>query len=82
MLDRLLLRLRREMTEDEPGPRVCRGTLLSRAQYLVDLESWGYRDARLEPPCTMTAEDIAGWTRAIEVPAPRGVESDATRSDG
>jgi hypothetical protein len=81
VLDRLLRRLRREMTEEEPGPRACRGTLLSRAQYLVDIESWGYRDARLEPPCAMTVEDIAGWTRAIEVPAPRGVDSDEARGD-
>jgi hypothetical protein len=26
--------------------RVCRGTLLSRAQYLVDVHAWGYTDAR------------------------------------
>jgi hypothetical protein len=31
----------------------------------------------------MSADDIAGWTKAIEVPAPRGVETDPdeTRSD-
>ena len=45
---------------------MCRGTLLSRAQYLVDVESWGYRDARLDPRVAMTEEDIAHWTRAID----------------
>ena len=42
-----------------PGPRgaragaggaaSCRGTLLSRAQYLTDVSRWGYADARLGP---------------------------------
>ncbi len=50
-----------------PSPaRVCRGTLLSRAQYLVDIERWGYRDARLEAPATMTPEQVDTWTAAIE----------------
>jgi hypothetical protein len=45
--------------------RICQGTLLSRAQYLEDLRSGGYRDARLEPGSDMTHEDVAHWTRAI-----------------
>jgi hypothetical protein len=44
--------------------RVCGGTLLSREQYLIDLER-GYRDARLAPRGTMSAEAIAAWTAAI-----------------
>src|SRR5581483_9457686 len=40
-----------------PAEPVCRGTLVSRAQYLVDVESWGYRDARLAPHGPMSAED-------------------------
>ena len=47
-------------------PAVCRGTLLSREQYLVDLEQLGYRDGRLDDPVVrMTAEDVARWTAAI-----------------
>jgi len=44
-----------------PG-RLCRGTLLSRAQFLVDVDRWGYRDARLDPENPMTPWDIAWWT--------------------
>ena len=47
---------------------VCYGTLLSREQYLYDVERLRYRDSRLEPTGTMTAEQIAVWTAAIENP--------------
>ena len=55
--------------EDQRAPsneRICRGTLLSRQQYLVDVQERGWRDARLEPRSAMSAEDIAQWTAAIE----------------
>jgi hypothetical protein len=45
--------------------RVCAGTLLSREQYLHDVENLGYLDGRLTTASTMTAEDIAVWTDAI-----------------
>ncbi|MFT3856262.1 MAG: nucleotidyltransferase [Aquabacterium sp.] len=44
---------------------VCRGTLLSRQQYLDDLAQAGFRDGRLDAPGTMTEEHIAIWTQAI-----------------
>jgi hypothetical protein len=44
--------------------RLCRGTILSRAQYLTDVERWGYRDARLKPEGAMDEEDIEIWTEA------------------
>lgn len=50
-----------------PG-RVCRGTLLSREQYVFDVDGEGYFDARLPPLGKMTAEDIARYTR---LPRPR-----------
>ena len=53
-------------TRPAAGERLCRGTLLSRAQYLLDVERWGYRDARLQPSGTMTAEEIELWTARIE----------------
>jgi hypothetical protein len=34
-----------DATPPEPAA-ICRGTLLSREQYRVDVERWGYRDAR------------------------------------
>jgi hypothetical protein len=61
-----LLRRFREDAERPPArDKVCRGTLLSRAQYLPDIQQWGYRDARLDPGVQMTPEDIAHWTHAI-----------------
>jgi hypothetical protein len=65
VLDELLERLRRESST--PGdPNLCRGTLLSRQQYLHDVQHLGFSDARLEPFGPMTAEQTEKWTRAIE----------------
>ncbi|HEX2546720.1 MAG TPA: nucleotidyltransferase [Ramlibacter sp.] len=46
-------------------PHVCAGTLLSREQYLHDVEQLGYVDGRLTEVSTMTAEDVQRWTDAI-----------------
>jgi hypothetical protein len=65
ILDELLERLRYESSR--PGdPNLCRGTLLSRSQYLHDIHHLGFSDARLEPFGSMTAEQTAQWTKAIE----------------
>jgi hypothetical protein len=45
---------------------VCYGTLLSREQYLHDVNQLKYRDSREEPTGTMTTEQIEVWTKAIE----------------
>jgi hypothetical protein len=47
------------------GVRLCRGTFLSREQYLVDVKHWGYRDARLPPFGNLSRVEIDQWTRAI-----------------
>jgi hypothetical protein len=47
------------------GRHECRGTLLSREQYLPDVAR-GWRDARLPPMGTMSPEEIELWTAAIE----------------
>jgi hypothetical protein len=44
---------------------LCRGTILSRAQYLFDVERQGYVDARLPPSGNMSADQIEQWTAAI-----------------
>ncbi len=64
VIDELLDRAKNEPKADE-GIRLCRGTLLSRAQYLVDVERWNYVDAREVPLGTMTPEEIDVWTKAI-----------------
>jgi hypothetical protein len=48
-----------------PGEPICRGPILSRQQYLVDIEKWGYKDARLRPIGGMTPREGELWTRAI-----------------
>ena len=49
-----------------PSDHVCQGTLLSRAQYLMDVDRWGYADARLHPRGNMSEQEIAHWTAAID----------------
>ena len=46
--------------------RICRGTYISRAQYLVDVEDWGYADARLPPHGSMADRNWLIWTNAID----------------
>lgn len=64
--DDLTVRFRNSRGASASGERLCRGTILSRSQYLVDVDHWGYRDARLEPIGPMTAEELEIWTHAAE----------------
>ena len=43
---------------------ICRGTILSRSQYLKDVEEWDYKDARQRPIGEMSPRDIQTWTEA------------------
>jgi hypothetical protein len=64
IMDDLIARLQSEKPTAR-ADRVCRGTLLSRKQYLLDIRKRGFRDARLQARVHMNAKDIAHWTRAI-----------------
>ncbi len=64
VMDQLLGRLQEELRSPPPAQRVCQGPLLSRVQYVIDLEQWGYEDARLDPPASMTADQARVWTEA------------------
>ncbi len=66
VMQELLQRLHSEMSSTPSSERVCQGTLLSRAHYLIDIQEWGYEDARLSPRGNMTQEEIAQWTAAIQ----------------
>lgn len=59
-------RLEDETVTAAADERVCQGTLLSRAQYVVDIEQWGYHDPRLAPTGNMTTHETAIWTAAID----------------
>jgi hypothetical protein len=63
-MEELSSRLRSEAKTAGPE-RLCRGTLLSREQYLVDVQDWGLRDARLEERVQMDKKDIGDWTDVI-----------------
>ncbi len=66
VIDELIARMKEERAEQGAGARVCHGTLLSRAQYLVDVEELGYEDARIaRPDVMMTKRDVDTWTNAI-----------------
>src|SRR5262245_4631300 len=69
VLDELTERLRRETRAEPPQERICQGSLVSRAQYLVDIEHWGYQDARLTAG-HMDQPDIDVWTDAIATEQP------------
>jgi hypothetical protein len=65
VLRELVARLRSETdgrSADED--RLCRGTLLSRLEYQVDVGQWGYDDARVAPRGRMTRDQAREWTRA------------------
>ena len=53
-------------TDERLDERLCRGTLVSRSQYLVDIGPWNFRDARIAPHGSMTPEEAVYWTWAID----------------
>ncbi len=65
IMNHLIGRLRNDAAPADEHKRLCRGTLLSRKQYLVDVQRWGFHDARLEKRVHMGSQDIAHWTKAI-----------------
>jgi hypothetical protein len=66
IVDEFSNRLREETHSPDAAEKVCYGTILSRQQYLKDVDDWGYEDARLRHR-TMGEEDIAQWTAGIAV---------------
>jgi hypothetical protein len=59
-------RLDREMRTAPPQEKTCQGTLLSREQYLVDIQRWGLEDARHTGASSMSPDDVVLWTAAID----------------
>jgi len=72
----VMSRLSDRLADEAHGPaapwdrNVCAGTLLSREQYLHDVQQGGYVDGRLTPASGMTERDVATWTQEIEEPPP------------
>ena len=66
VIEELMGRLSGEISGGPSDDQVCRGTLMSRAQYLLDVGRYGYADARIAPRGSMSPEDTVYWTWAIE----------------
>ena len=77
----LMGRLDQELTRPS-GDGACRGTLISRAQYLVDVERWGYTDPRLAPHGNMTPAERELWTAGIAKDGPGVVEKAVEKALG
>jgi hypothetical protein len=65
VMEQLTGRLASELRTAAPADPVCQGTILSREQFLPDVERWGYIDARVSPRGRMTPQETAAWTEAI-----------------
>jgi hypothetical protein len=52
--------------DPDAGRKLCRGTFLSRAQYLSDIGTNGFADARIQPHGPLRPEDVVHWTHAIK----------------
>jgi predicted nucleotidyltransferase len=75
VVEKLTSRLAAETRQPLPAdPHVCAGTLLSREQYLHDVEQLGYVDGRLTPVSTMTPRDVETWTEAIPARQPESTD--------
>ena len=67
VMQELTKRIEEEMRQPDAEEKVCYGTIISRQQYLLDINDWGFGDARLQPIGNMSEEDVARWTKGIEV---------------
>ena len=65
VMEELAGRLAKETSAGDASDKVCNGTIISRQQYLTDINDRGYKDARLQPLGNMSAQDIAHWTAGI-----------------
>ncbi|MCC2633559.1 MAG: hypothetical protein K0S48_1445 [Ramlibacter sp.] len=79
LLDKMAAEIAQPPTHD---PHVCAGTLLSREQYLHDVERLGYIDGRLTPVSTMTPDDVVIWTEAIPARQAEAEPATAAEEDG
>jgi hypothetical protein len=66
VVEELTDRVRQETQAGDAKEKVCYGTVISRQQYLKDVDDWGYDDARLAHG-TMNEGEIAHWTAGIAI---------------
>ncbi|MFL5733748.1 MAG: nucleotidyltransferase [Chloroflexia bacterium] len=74
IMHQLLARLRTEVeapnnpASPNAAQPTCRGTLLSRTQYLIDVDRWGYKDGRLTPDGNLTRDEVASLNKDVGTP--------------
>jgi hypothetical protein len=66
VVEQLSDRMAAETKAGDVQDKVCYGTIISRQQYLKDVDDWGYKDARLAHG-TMNEQQIAHWTAGIAI---------------
>lgn len=66
LMKELFQRLQQELDNAPPTEKLCQGTFLSPLQYQIDVEQWGYQDARLSPKGGMTTAEISDWTAHLK----------------
>ena len=64
----LLSRIKSESNSPVERAKLCRGTLLSRAQFEIDVARLGFLDARLNPHGSLSPEEANTWTAAANAP--------------
>lgn len=67
VMEELGARLAEEVAQPDRDEKLCYGTIISRQQYLLDIDQWGFVDARLAPLGNMNKKEIAQWTKGIEI---------------
>lgn len=67
VMEELSARLAEEVAQPDSEEKLCYGTIISRQQYLLDIDQWGFIDARLAPLGNMNKKEIAQWTKGIEI---------------
>ncbi len=54
-------RLQQELNSPSPVANVGCDSLLAPLQYLIDIEKWGYQDAKLQPIGQLTPCNVEEW---------------------
>lgn len=61
VMAQLTQQLQQESMNVGTSEKLCQGTLLAPLQYQIDVEQWGYQDARLYPQGNLTTTEVADW---------------------
>ena len=81
LTEELTDRVRKEAALEADQEKICRGTLLSRDQYMTDVEVHGFEDGRLEPNGKLSAEQLDEYTTYIKTEQARLAAEKAQKSN-